>query len=240
MKIAILNNSGNVGKTTIAREVLGTNMNNVLVEVETHNSGNSGYEKVFKEYVKIDADEITTLHAKMIENEDIVVDIGASNILEFFNKMLEFTGLEESFDIFIVPTTGDIKQIKDTLKTVNILKNFGIDTNKIVVIANRVNPTTFEKDFEILLNASKKLGFRFNKDLAIRETKLLKELELLNKTLAEIVEDETDYRAKIVETKGTQEQAKWVKLDLAKMSGKKVYEDFKRVFQNIVNIAKGA
>jgi len=238
-KIAILNNSGNVGKTTIAREVLAQNLSNpVLIEIETHNSGNSNYK--FKEYVKIDANEITTLHTKMIENEDVVVDIGASNILEFFNKMLEFTGLEESFDIFIVPTTADAKQMKDTLKTVNILKNFGIDTNKIVVVANRANPLSFEKDFEILLNASKKLGFRFNKNMMIRETKLLKELELLNKTLNEIVEDETDYRAKIVESKGTQEQAKWVKLDLAKMSGKKVYEDFKRVFENIVNIAKGA
>jgi len=235
MKITLINNSGNVGKTTIAREVLGINMPNaVIIEVETHNTGNAKYEKVFKEYYKINATDIEDLYTKLVENEDIVLDIGASNILDFLKQLEQFAGLESLIDMFLVPVTKDAKQLQDTLKTINILLKLGINPSKIIVIANRVNPSEFERDFKILLNASKALGFRFNKNLAIRETNLLKDLELLEKTLDEVVNDTTDYRQKIVETKGTPEQTKWVKIDLAKMAGKKVYEDFKRVYQNII------
>lgn len=235
MKIALINNSGNVGKTTIAREVLGINMPEaVIIEVETHNTGNAKYEKVFKEYYKINATDIEELYAKLVENEDVILDIGASNILDFLRQLEQYAGLETLIDLFIVPTTKDAKQLQDTLKTINILLKLGIKPSQIVVVANRVNPATFEKDFKILLNAQKELKFKFSKDLSIRETNLLKDLELLGKTLNEVVEDNTDYRKKIIETKGTPEQAKWVKLDLAKMAGKKVYEDFKRVFNNIV------
>jgi len=235
MKIALINNSGNVGKTTIAREVLGINMPEaVMVEIETHNTGNAKYEKVFKEYFKINATDIEELYAKLVENEDVILDIGASNILDFLRQLDQYAGLETLIDLFVIPTTGDAKQMQDTLKTINILLKLGIKQNKIVVVANRVNPINFEKDFKILLNAQKELKFRFSKDLSIRETSLLKDLELLGKTLNEIVEDNTDYRKKIIETKGTPEQVKWVKLDLAKRASQKVYEDFKRVFNNIV------
>jgi CTP synthase (UTP-ammonia lyase) len=235
MKIALINNSGNVGKTTIAREVLGINMPNaVVIEIETHNTGNAKYEKVFKEYYKINATDIEELYAKLIENEDVILDIGASNILDFLRQLEQFAGLETLIDLFLVPSTKDAKQLQDTLKTINILLQLGINPNQIVVIANRVNPTEFERDFKILINAQKEFGFRFSKDLSIRETSLLKDLELLGKTLTEIINDNTDYRKKIIETKGTQEQAKWVKMDLAKMAGKKVYEDFKRVYESII------
>lgn len=235
MKIALINNSGNVGKTTIAREVLGINMPEaVMVEIETHNTGNAKYEKVFKEYFKINATDIEELYAKLVENENVILDIGASNILDFLRQLDQYAGLETLIDLFVIPTTGDAKQMQDTLKTINILLKLGIKQNKIVVVANRVNPINFEKDFKILLNAQKELKFRFSKDLSIRETSLLKDLELLGKTLNEIVEDNTDYRKKIIETKGTPEQVKWVKLDLAKRASQKVYEDFKRVFNNII------
>ena len=236
MKIALISNSGNVGKSTIAREVLGINMPNaVAIEIETHNSGNTKYARIFKEYYKINATDIEELYTKLIENDEVIVDIGASNILDFLEQLEKFVGLETLIDLFIVPTTEDSKQLKDTIKIITILlQNLGISADKIIVIANRINPSTFEKDFKILLNAQKELGFRFNKDLSIRETSLLKDLELMNKTLNDVVNDETDYRKKIVETKGTPEQAKWVKMDLAKMAGKKVYEDFKRVFNNII------
>lgn len=235
MKIAIINNSGNVGKTTIAREVLGTNMQDAtVVEVETHNTGNKKFAKVFKEYYRFNATDIEELYTKLIENEDVVIDIGASNILDFLRQLEQYEGFETLIDIFIIPTTKDAKQLQDTIKTIKILLDLGIAPDKIAVVANRANPNTFEKDFAVIANAQKQLGFRFGKDLMIRETSLLKDLEFLGKTLTEVVTDETDYRQKIVETKGTSQQAKWVKMDLAKMAGKKTYEDFKRVYNAIV------
>lgn len=235
MKIALINNSGNVGKTTIAREVLGTNMQDAtVIEVETHNTGNKKYERVFKEYYQLNATDIEELYARLVESDEVVLDVGASNILNFLRQLEQYAGLETLIDIFVIPTTKDAKQLQDTIKTIKILLDLGIAPDKIVVVANRANPNTFEKDFAVIINAQKQLGFRFGKDLMIRETSLLKDLEFLGKTLTEVVTDETDYRQKIVETKGTSQQAKWVKMDLAKMAGKKTYEDFKRVYNAIV------
>ena len=235
MKIALINNSGNVGKTTIAREVLGTNMQDAtVIEVETHNTGNKKYERIFKEYYQLNATDIEELYARLVESDEVVLDVGASNILDFLRQLEQYAGLEMLIDIFVIPTTKDAKQLQDTIKMIKILLDLGIAPDKIVVVANRANQSTFEKDFALIINAQKQLGFRFGKDLMIRETSLLKDLEFLGKTLTKVVEDETDYRQKIVETKGTNEQAKWVKMDLAKMAGKKTYEDFKKVYNAIV------
>jgi len=235
MKIAVISNSGNVGKTTITREVIATYLDDVaVVEVETHNAGNSKYADKFTSYSKVQATDIETLYAKLVENENVVFDIGASNILDFLRQLTNYAGMEQLFNIFIVPTTKDAKQLQDTIKTITILTKFSISPEQIVVVANRANPSSFERDFEILINAQKQFNFRFNKDLMIRETSLLKDLEVFGKTLNDVVNDTTDYRQKIIETSGTDEQKKWVKLDLAKMAGKTVYEDFKRVFTAII------
>lgn len=235
MKVALINNSGNVGKTTIAREVLGTNMRDAaVIEVETHNTGNKKYERVFKEYYQLNATDIEEFYARLVESDEVVLDVGASNILDFLRQLEQYAEFEMLIDIFVIPTTKDAKQLQDTIKTIKILLDLGIAPDKIVVVANRANPNTFEKDFAVIANAQKQLGFRFGKDLMIRETSLLKDLEFLGKTLTEVVTDETDYRQKIVETKGTSQQAKWVKMDLAKMAGKKTYEDFRKVYAAIV------
>jgi len=238
MKIAIINSSGNVGKSMIAREVFGVNVPDaVAVEVETYNSGNRPYKKVFREYHKAPATAIEEIYARLIENENVILDVGASNILDFLRQLETYAGIEDLIDIFVVPTTSDAKQLKDTINTLTILKNLGVDMKKVVVVANRANMATLERDFRVIFNAQKDFGFRFGEEYAIRETSVLHDLEIFGKTLTDVMEDETDYRPKIIETKGTDEQVKWVKLDLAKRAGRGVYEDLRRIYETITGDA---
>jgi len=233
-KIAIFNNSGNVGKSTIAREVLGANMQDChLVEVETHNHGNTKFEHLFTSYTVLNATNFDLIYQKLVENDNVVLDIGASNVLDFMRQLNTYEGVESMINHFIIPSTKDAKQLQDTLKTVQALQALRIDPNDIFIVCNRAEPTTFENDFSIILNAQKKIGFNAGAELMIRETSTLKDLELLGKSITETMQDQTDYRAKIAETKGTAEQKKWVKLDLAKMASKKIHQDFLKVFQAI-------
>jgi len=232
MKVALLNNSGNVGKTTIAREVLAVNLDNpVLLEIETHNAGNESFKDYFNEYYKKSADEIDEIYEILAMNDEVIVDIGASNMLEFFKKLNEY-GIETIFDAIVIPVVGDIKQIKDTLKTINMLINLGYHADKIFVIPNRVkNITTFEKDFAVLVKASNDIGFHFNKDLAIKETTIFRDLEAFNKTLKDVLNDNTDYIKLAKEN--PQEKQKYIRLDLVKRGGKRLHKDLLRVFEYI-------
>jgi hypothetical protein len=223
----------------IAREVFAANMPNaVLVEVETYNSGNRPYRDMFQEYHKVPATAIEEIYAHLLENENVILDIGASNVLDFLRQFETYAGIEELFDIFVVPTTKDTKQLKDTIKTLSILNDLGVDMQKVIVVANRANMATLERDFRVIFNAQKDFGFRFGEEYAIREASVLSDLELFDKTLKEIMEDETDYRPKIIETKGTNEQMKWVKLDLAKRAGRRLYENLREVFKTITESEK--
>jgi len=232
MKIALLNNSGNVGKTTISREVLAVNMDNpVLLEIETHNAGNESFKDYFSNYYKIPANQIDEIYEILAINNEVIADIGASNMLEFFKKLNEY-GIETIFDAMIIPVTADIKQQKDTLQTINMLLNLGYPADKIFVIANRVkNITTFDKDFKVLISASNDIGFHFNKDLAIKETTIFRDLEAFGKTLKDVLNDNTDYIKLAKEN--PDEKQKYIRLDLVKRGGKRLHEDLQKVFNYI-------
>jgi len=232
MKVALLNNSGNVGKTTISREVLAVNMDNpVLLEIETHNAGNESFKDYFSNYYKIPANQIDEIYEILTMNDEVIADIGASNMLEFFKKLNEY-GIETIFDAMIIPVTADVKQQKDTLQTINMLLNLGYPADKIFVIANRVkNITTFDKDFKVLIGASDDIGFHFNKDLAIKETTIFRDLEAFGKTLKDVLNDDTDY-IKLAKENPNEKQ-KYIRLDLVKRGGKRLHKDLQKVFNYI-------
>jgi len=232
MKITILNNSGNVGKTTIAREVLAVNMENpILLEIETHNAGNESFKKYFSEYHKKSADEIDEIYEILAMNDEVIADVGASNMLQFFKKLNEY-GIETIFDAIVIPVPADVKQQKDTLQTIAMLLKLNYPADKIFVVANRVkNITTFDKDFTVLVNASNDMGFHFNKDLAIKETTIFRDLETFNKTLKDVLNDNTDY-IKLAKENPDDKQ-KYIRLDLIKRGGKRLHQDLLKVFNYI-------
>jgi hypothetical protein len=87
LKAAVLNNSGNVGKSTICQTLLKPRLDGAeIIKVETINSDGTNDSKLSaKEF-----DEIL----KRIDDVDCtLIDIGASNIEQFMVQMLEFQGV---------------------------------------------------------------------------------------------------------------------------------------------------
>jgi len=233
MKIAILSNSGNVGKTTVSREVFAINMDNpVLIEIETHNAGNEEFAKYLNDYKKFTAEQVQDFYEELMLNDNVIVDVGASNMVAFFDKLSEY-GINNVFDKIVIPVTPDAKQQKDTLKTIIMLIELGTNPEIIYIVPNRVKSLiNFEKDFEVMVNASKDIGFNFDKDYIIKDTTIFKDLEDAGKLLKDVIEDETDYVTLAKENPS--ERKKLINLDLVKKAGKTLARDLKRVYQSIM------
>lgn len=148
MKIIVMNNSGNVGKTTICQNMLVPRLNGIdVIRVETLNDdGESTGEK-------LSADLFDEIFESILSSENVLVDVGASNV-EVFNYKLEneFVGSHSFIDYFIIPVTPDEKQQRDTISTIKTLIDMGVDIDKIKVVFNRLNvKKDLLKQFETLI-----------------------------------------------------------------------------------------
>jgi len=132
MKIAVMSFSGNVGKSTISRHVLKPRMNDCdVISVETINADeNDGG--------RVKGREFGNVLEAMALVDDIVVDIGASNIEALIQQMKQYKGSHEDFDLFVIPTTPNKKQQRDTISTIDALAELGVPPKKIRVLFNMV------------------------------------------------------------------------------------------------------
>jgi len=199
MKVLLINNSGNVGKSFISREVFYQHMGDdkILVELETHNSSSSTFKNV--EVKKIVGSDVKELFRNMNLYDDVVVDVGASNIEVFLREISKSIEILDDIDYFIVPAFKDIKQTKDTLKTIEILSALA-DKNKIKVIFNRVEKDV-KKEFQVTIEAMQKLGIKVNANLCIYHSDAVEDLDKIKLLSGDIVQDTTEDYKKIAKEK---------------------------------------
>ena len=128
MKVAIINFSGNVGKTTIARHLLAPRIKKAeIVSVESANADE-------QEADALRGRDFKHLQQYMLASDDLIVDIGASNVEDLLNLMRKFKGSHDDFDYFVIPAVPDVKQQKDTANTANTaneLAKMGVPAEKI-------------------------------------------------------------------------------------------------------------
>lgn len=183
MKFAILNYSGNVGKTTIARDMLKLNLPDFrLVSVESVNSDG-------KEETIIKGENGDALFAEMLVNDKLILDIGSSNLEKYLERSLEDNELLTDIDFFILPVTPQRKQQADTLKTVDDLIRLGVLRSQLFLIFNQVGEGGVEEEFGALLAAFRKADIKTDIRNSIRRHDLYE----TGKQLAELVDDK-DYR----------------------------------------------
>jgi hypothetical protein len=220
MKVVVINFSGNVGKSTIAAHLLKPRMNNAaLFSVETLND-DAASDGVDVETYK--GKKYKELQEEIFLLEDAIVDVGASNVEDFTNLMTQYHESHKQFDYFIVPTVKEKKQTIDTIKTIGALEAIGIPKKKIRVILNRVEvDDDIEDEFSALfgLEAAEK-NFVINSNCVIYNNEAYDQCKDLGVPLADIVNDQTDYRAqaKVAKDAGDQTEAqRCVKMCLLKM-----------------------
>lgn len=184
MKLAILNFSGNVGKTTIALQLLKPRIPGAeYLAIETINDGAKGEKK-------IEASEYGRLLDDMLDMDNLIIDIGSSNIETIINKIKLHEDSHEEFDYFIVPLISGDKQQVDTKSTLVELIRLGVKASKIRLIFNFVEKQEkIERDFEFIIDAAKKLKIRVP-NVGIQENEVFEKLRILNKSIEEILQME--------------------------------------------------
>ncbi|MCF6243880.1 MAG: hypothetical protein L3J43_02455 [Sulfurovum sp.] len=199
MKILMIHNSGNVGKSLITREVFYQNFtseNKMVLEIESRNASSSSFNI---NVVRIDFDKPTALQDLTqygIIYDDYILDVGSSEIKDFLQAIEQSREILDEFDIIIIPTIKDQKIIPDTKKTMMIMRLLGHE-KKVQVLFNRItNPSTIGEDFESLFSWAKKEKFSLSPSLYLSDyTESTNDLIKHKRLSSEVLKDTTDYRA---------------------------------------------
>lgn len=230
MKIAVINFSGNVGKSTVARHLLAPRMNNAaVISVETINSDGTQDEA-------IKGKQFGELQEALLMLDNAVVDVGASNVEDFINLMQQYKGSHEDYDFFVVPTVPDNKQMRDTLSTIDALADIGVPAKKIRLVFNMVEIDDVpERVFSGLFDyhAAEKT-FTLRPDAVIHVNDIFGKLIGAKKTIPEILDDATDYKEKIKTAKDSAEKLHFAQLLSIKRLAAGVSEELDAVFKTLV------
>ncbi|MGQ3050262.1 MAG: StbB family protein [Roseateles sp.] len=202
MKVAIINFSGNVGKSTVARHLLKPRIPEAeVVAIESINAEEG-------ETQSLRGRQFDALQEYLQVADNVIVDIGASNVEELLAAMKRYRGSHTDFDHFIVPTVPALKQQQDTVATLIELARLGIPTSKIHVLFNMVDETNdFAREFEPLL-AFLTAHPVAHADPACRMTanEIYGRVRRSGADLAALVADDTDYKAAISAAAGQAEK----------------------------------
>lgn len=190
MKLAVINFSGNVGKSTIARHLLAPRLPGArVIAIESINA-DEGQTQTMRGF------QFGELQEYLQGVDDVVVDIGASNVEELMRLMHLYQDSHEEFDGFIVPTVPPPKQQQDTIATLADLHAVGVPPDRIQLVFNMVDDREpLERAFHNLL------AFLEQQPIASADTRcrlgvneVYARITGLGADLAEIARDETDYK----------------------------------------------
>jgi MinD-like ATPase involved in chromosome partitioning or flagellar assembly len=197
MKVAVMNYTGTVGKTTVAAHLLAPRMDNApIYAVETINETAEG---LGLDVEKMRGEQFRTLLSEIVTIDDAIIDVGASNVEAFLNGLERFEEAHMEIDYYVIPVTSGTKEMKETMAMVQVLEGLNIPAEKIRILFNRVE-NDVQDEFSTLINYVKKQrNCTVNPEAAITENELFDLLAIKKLSIGAILADETDYKLKIKE-----------------------------------------
>ena len=198
MKLAVINFSGNVGKTTVARHLLAPRIPGCqVVAVESINADDG-------QSVTIRGRQFAQLQEFLQSVENVVIDIGASNVEELLKLMRRYRDSQEDFDGFILPTVPARKQQQDTAATLAELARIGVPPERLRLVFNQVDDDSpIDRTFDTLLAYCASSGVVRPHAAVISFNEVYALVRGTGQSLAELAADRTDYKAEIAKA-GTQ------------------------------------
>lgn len=230
MKIAVINFSGNVGKSTVARHLLVPRLSNAqLIAIESINSDGSHDEA-------IRGKQFGQLQEALALIEDAVVDVGASNVEDFINLMTQYKGSHQDFDFFVVPTVSKAKQQRDTISTIEALAEIGIPAKKIRLVFNMVEmdeqaEQVFDGLFDYHASAKR---FTLKPDAVVHVNDIYGKLNSAQQSIADVLADPTDYKERIKAAQSSQDKLQFAQMLSVKRLAVGVTEELDAVFKALL------
>jgi len=202
MKVAVINFSGNVGKTTVARHLLAPRMEDAeVIAVESINA-DDGQANALR------GRQFGELQEYLQTVENVVVDIGASNVEDLLSLMRKYRGSHEDFDYFVIPTVPALKQQQDTIATLTELSRLGVPASKVRVVFNQAEDGVDLADsFDTLLAFVEQHPLaRTSAKCRLGANEIFERVKGTQADLSELAADGTDYKALIAHASGTAEK----------------------------------
>lgn len=202
MKIAVINFSGNVGKSTVARHLLLPRIPGAeLIAIESLNA-DEGQGQALR------GRQYGELQEYLQTVSSVVVDIGASNVEELLGQMQRYRGSHEDFDGFVVPTVSALKQQQDTIATLIELSRIGVPASHLKLTFNMVDDgVTVAQAFAPLLAFIKQQPIaRANPNCRLGANEIYARIKGTKADLATLANDPTDYKVLIVQARDTAEK----------------------------------
>lgn len=233
MKVAILNYTGTVGKTTAAAHLLSPRMNNApIFAIESINETAEG---LGIDVEKMTGNKFRELFKRIMLEDDAIIDIGASNIEDFMNSMVKFDDSHEEINYFLIPVTSGTKEQKETIMMLDTLASIGIPAEKIKILFNRVDSDVDEEFPFIIARHKKEKSFTLNKECAIFENEIFDALSIKGLTVDALLADTTDYKALLKNNKeaSAKERNSWADMFGLKSLAKGVKRNLDDVYANL-------
>jgi len=199
MKVAVINFSGNVGKTTVARHLLAPRIKGAgVIAIESINA-DDGQTQALR------GRQFGELQEYLQTVDNVVVDIGASNVEELLALMRKYRGSHEDFDYFIVPTVPALKQQQDTIATLTALARLGIPGSKLKLVFNQVeDDSDVNADFDVVLAFVQQTALmQPSTRCRLGANEIYERIKGSGTDLAALVRDDTDYKALIARAGST-------------------------------------
>lgn len=235
MKVAVLNFSGNVGKTTVAGHLLKPRMSDApIYSIE---SINVGADADGLDVEKMRGKKFGELVDELMPLDTAIVDVGASNVEDFLKLMQQYDGSHEEFDFFVVPVVKEKKVQADTVNTIRALQKLGIDKKRIRMVFNKVEVDEAVTDeFAPLFGlAEAEKSFVVKPEATIYANEVFERLKAVGKSLGDITADPTDYRARLRQAADEDEKELCVRMvalkRLAVTANKNLDDVFKALFK---------
>jgi hypothetical protein len=202
-----------------------------IYAIETHNETASSHGV---EVEQISGDKFPYLYKQLLTLDDAIVDVGASNVEDFLDKMIKIEDSHVEFDYFVVPVTPDPSIQRECLKTIETLTNVGIPGNKIRLIFNRVAVDAEDEFSAIFAYAKKTKNCVANPECALFESEAYSKFAAKKVNVGAINADQTDYRQLIKSKSGTEkEQAHYADMHLLKGYSKGASRNLNAVFDEL-------
>jgi len=195
MKLAVINFSGNVGKTTLARHLLVPRIPGAeYIAVESFNAGAEGVKA-------IRGNQFAALQEYLHSIDSAVVDIGASTVDDFMDLMAQYGGSHEDFDGFIVPTVPDPKQQQDTIATLVDLAGLGVSPERLRLVFNTMElGVSVDQAFYLVTAFLREHPLAIaNPECRLRRNEIYARVRGGRSDLLTLARDTTDYKRLIVQ-----------------------------------------
>lgn len=192
LKIAVLNYSGTVGKTTVTSHVLAPRTHGAeIIAVE---STNESAADLGLDVEQMRGGHFGRLFRKLLMAEAAIVDVGASNIEDFLTELVKYDQAHLEIDYYVLPVIPLGKAQRETIKTIQALSEIGVPAERVRVLFNRVDADVKEEFAAIFGYARQAGGFLANPEAAIFENEVFDLLGNKRTTIKEILADQKDYR----------------------------------------------